>query len=243
MPLEFTKYKNNEKSKWDHMTDTPPAPETGAHPTATRKSLQITRRLFHMGMGLFVGVIYQFLISHNKAIYTLGTCACLVYILDQIRINYPELSSKIKIINRYLFRAEEQLKESAGVPFVMGLLLTLISFPKVVALVGIYTLALSDPLSALIGIKYGKTQIAENKSLEGSLAFFTSTLLLAFTVLFWHVNYLSTMTNKVLLTSFLIATITTIFEMLPIRLDDNLTIPIFTSGTLWILCTILNIPL
>ena len=33
-----------------------------------------------------------------------------------------------------LLRAEEELKESSAVPFVMGLLLTILSFPKPVAL-------------------------------------------------------------------------------------------------------------
>jgi dolichol kinase len=66
----------------------------------------------------------------------------------------------------------------------MGVLLTLISFPKVVALVAIYTLAVADPLSAIIGIKYGKTKIVKGKSLEGSLAFFTASLIITFSYSF-----------------------------------------------------------
>lgn len=213
-----------------------------AAPTATRKSLQIPRRMFHASMGLGVGLVYQFLLTHSRAIYILGFCACVVYILEQIRINYPELSGNIKIINKYLFRAEEQLKESAGVPYVMGILLTLISFPKVVALVAIYTLAVADPMSAIIGIKYGKTKIVPHKSLEGSLAFFVSSFLITFLVFFWWTSYLQIMLGSVILLSFLVAFIGSLFEMIPLRLDDNLTIPLFTAGMTLLLCSMLGVP-
>ncbi|MCF8058354.1 MAG: SEC59/DGK1/VTE5 family protein [Bacteriovoracaceae bacterium] len=211
-------------------------------PTATRKSLQLPRRLFHCGMGISLGLVYQFLLTHSRAIYILGFCACVVYILEQIRINYPELAGKVKIINKYLFRAEEQLKESAGVPYVMGILLTLISFPKVVALVAIYTLAVADPMSAIIGIKYGKTKVVPHKSLEGSLAFFISTFIITFLVFFWWTSFLQIMIGPVFLLSFLVALIASLFEMIPLRLDDNLTIPLFTAGLTLLLCSMLVIP-
>ena len=211
-------------------------------PTATRKSLQLPRRFFHCGMGIALGIVYQFLLTHSRAIYILGFGACVVYILEQIRINYPELSGKVKIINKYLFRAEEQLKESAGVPYVMGILLTLISFPKVVALVAIYTLAVADPMSAIIGIKYGKTMVVANKSLEGSLAFFISSFLITFLVFFWWTSYVTTMLGPIFLLSFLVALIGSLFEMIPLRIDDNLTIPLFTAGMTLLLCSMLSIP-
>jgi dolichol kinase len=225
---------DSNKSKVEHFE--------GA-PTATRKSLQLPRRMFHCIMGVGVGLFYQFFLTHSRAIYILGFCAGTIYLLEQIRINYPELSSKVKIINKYLFRAEESLKESAGVPYVMGLLLTLISFPKVVALVAIYTLAIADPLSAIIGIKYGKTKLVKHKTIEGSLAFFFSNLIITFLVFFWWTSFLKVMLGPVILLSFLTAFSTSLFEMIPLRLDDNLTIPLFTAGVTLLLCTLLSIPL
>ena len=167
----------------------------------------------------------------------------MVYILEQVRINYPGLSSKVKIINKYLFRAEEQLKESAGVPYVMGLLLTLISFPKVVALIAIYTLALADPLSAIIGIKYGKTKITEHKSLQGSLAFFFSCFTVSFLVIYWNTGFMGIAVGQAILGSFLISITASLFELIPLKLDDNLTIPLFTALISSLYCTLLSIPL
>ncbi len=194
-------------------------------------------------MGLGVGLIYQFLLTHSRAIYILGFCACIIYILEQVRINYPGLSSNIKIINKYLFRAEEQLKESAGVPYVMGLLLTLISFPKTVALIAIYTLAVADPLSAIMGIRYGKTKITEHKSLQGSMAFFFSCFMVSFMVLFWSTDFLTIMVWQGILASFLIAITASLFEIIPLKIDDNLTIPLFTALISLLYCTMLSLPL
>ena len=130
-------------------------------------------------------------------------------------------------------RAEEQLKESAMVPYAFAVLLTIITFPKPIALVAIYTLAIADPLSAIFGIKYGKRRIVPHKSLEGSAAFFISTFLITLGVL---AVYTGGVSLGIFMVTLAVAFVTSGFEMLPLKLDDNLTIPLFTAFALWILC-------
>jgi dolichol kinase len=211
-------------------TMTPDCPEEG--PTSTRNDLQLGRRFFHMSMGTIVVTTYALFLSHQETVYILGTGACLLYLMEQIRINYPELASKLMVVSKYLLRAEEQLHESAAIPYAIAILLTLISFPKVVAMIAILTLAWADPLSALIGIKYGKHKIAPGKSMEGSGAFFIASFLCSLLTLgFWngHLN------ASIWLFSLAQAIIVTLFELLPLRIDDNLTIPLFTATVVWIL--------
>lgn len=200
---------------------------------ATRKHLQIARRLFHMGNGVAVATLYWLSFSHQQMIHALGTAACLLYLFEQIRINYPEMSQKLLPMTKFVIRAEEQLKESAMVPYAFAVLLTIITFPKPVALIAIYTLAIADPLSAIIGIKYGKRKIVPHKTLEGSAAFFISTFIICLAVLS---IYTGGATLGVILITFVVALTSSAFEMLPLRLDDNLTIPLFTAFALWILC-------
>lgn len=201
-----------------------------AAPNSTRKDLQIPRRLFHFTSGITAGLIYQLFLTHQQAVYILGIMACLIYVIEQLRINYPN-AAHLKQLNKYFLRAEEQLKESAAIPYLMALLLTIISFPKSIALIAIYTLASADPLSAIIGIRFGKHKIVKEKTLEGSSAFFAASLIVCLIVLlpipgntFWPVLGVS------LFASFMI----TCFEMVPIKLDDNLTIPLMTAIILWI---------
>lgn len=205
---------------------------------ATRKDLQISRRLFHMANGFIIATAYAITFSHQQIVYFCGTIACVMYLLDQVRIAYPERIKKFERFSKYLLRAEEQLKESAAVPYIMANLLTIITFPKVIAISAIYTLAFADPLSAIIGIRFGKHRIVEHKSLEGSAAFFvTSFLAIAIVFSFHGIHGWQTWT-----TAFGVAFIGSCFEMIPLKLDDNLTIPIFTAFLLWVFCATLGIP-
>jgi len=204
---------------------------------STRQDLQIARRLFHVANGSIFATIYLVSFSHQQMVHLLGTIACLLYVVEQLRINYPEIAGKLIPMTKFIIRAEEQLKESAMVPYVIAILLTIITFPKPIALVAIYTLAIADPLSAIIGIKYGKTRIVPHKSLEGSAAFFIATFFCTLIVL----TIFSGFSAEVFAISTLIGVLSSIFEMLPIKIDDNLTIPLFTSFALWLICALFGI--
>lgn len=199
-------------------------------PKSTRKSLQLPRRIFHMVNGCVTAFIYSFL-THSLAVHILGIAACVLYIFEQIRLSYPEHQKKLNKFYNYFLRAEEQLKESSMIPYVMGLLLTIISFPKLIAICSILTLGIADPLSAIVGIKYGKNHVVKEKTVEGSLAFFIACFFCIFLPL---IVATSNPFYKVFFVSFLTSAMTTYIEMLPVKLDDNLTIPIFCSLALLI---------
>jgi dolichol kinase len=206
----------------------------------SRKNLQFARRLFHMANGVTIATLYWLSFTHAQAIHTLGTFACLLYLMEQIRINYPEQAQKLMPLMKFIMRAEEQLKESAMVPYAFAVLLTIITFPKPLALIAIYTLAISDPLSAIIGIQYGKRRVVPHKSIEGSLAFFFSSLIITLFVLSLTIGGLS---PSVVIVSLVMSLGVSIFEMLPIKLDDNLTIPLFSAFFGWVVCLLFGIHL
>ena len=206
-------------------------PESNLEVKATRNDFQLGRRFFHASMGIIVASTYHAFLTHQQIVYILGTAACLLYVIEQIRISYPEFSKRFSLVGRYLLRAEEQIKESAAIPYAMAILLTILTFPQTIAVGAIYTLAIADPLSAIIGIRYGKRRVVPNKSLEGSFAFMVATFCCLSYVLVdaegmftWHIG----------IVAFLVSFSCAIFEMIPIKIDDNLTIPLFTAFTLWI---------
>ena len=121
----------------NHVSDEHVAAAVSAVPTATRKDLQIGRRLVHMTNGFVIATAYALLFTHEQIIHLFGVIACLVYILDRVRIHYPELMQQAPRANTLFFRAEEQLKESAMTPYAIAILLTLITFPKPIAIIGI----------------------------------------------------------------------------------------------------------
>ena len=94
-------------------------------PLSTRHNLQIMRRLFHMFNGFAIATLYLISFDHSQMVHFLGTLACILYVVEQVRINYPETAAKLLPFTRFIIRAEEQLKESAMVPYAMAVLLTL----------------------------------------------------------------------------------------------------------------------
>ncbi|MBF0492622.1 MAG: hypothetical protein HQM15_07570 [Deltaproteobacteria bacterium] len=207
-------------------------------PTATRKDLHLGRRFIHMASGIAVTLSYWLLFSHTQVVHLLGTIACIAYVSDRFRVAYPEIAKKFEGLTNFFLRAEERLKESAMIPYAIGILLTILSFPKPIALVAISTLAVADPLSAIIGIRFGKRHWVKEKTIEGSLAFFSVAFFCSFYILF---HSTTTLWWQILLISSILSLTATAFEMLPIKLDDNLTIPIFVGFVGWALCVLLGL--
>ena len=225
-----------------HEPDTTPpvagAPAATSPTLATRKDLQLGRRLVHIANGSAIATAYALLFTHQQIVHIFGSIACLVYIMDRVRMHYPELLERAPWINPLLFRTEEQFKESGMTPYAIAILLTLLTFPKTQAMIAIYTLAIADPLSALVGITWGRHRIASGKSLEGSLAFFGAT-----TVITGAVLRLMTIVAgaPIAVAALTIGLASALFEVLPLRLDDNLTIPLFVGVAGWVVCTIVGI--
>ncbi|MGH7822109.1 MAG: diacylglycerol/polyprenol kinase family protein, partial [Candidatus Binatia bacterium] len=183
---------------------------------------------------------YNLLFTHRQVVYLFGTIACVVYVLDQVRVHYPEVLQRAPRIGEIFFRAEEQVRESAMVPYAIAILLTILTFPKPAALIAIYTLAIADPLSAMIGITWGRRHLVPEKSVEGSAAFLLAAFGCAAVVLFTSTEVSA---GRGVAVSFVIGVLAATLEMLPLRIDDNLTIPLFVGFVVWILCGVFGVPL
>jgi dolichol kinase len=216
------------------------APADVALPTATRRDLQLGRRLFHMGNGVAVATAYALFFTHQQVVHVFGVIACLVYVLDRVRIAYPEIARHAAWANRLLARAEEQVRESGMTPYAIAVLLTILTVPKPAALIAIYTLAIADPAAAVVGITWGRRKIGAERSLEGSLAFFAATLGIAVFVLAGSIVAPWTTITAMAVT---IATAAALCELLPLRIDDNMTIPLFVGFATWVVAALFGVVL
>lgn len=214
--------------------------EAGAA-VATRHDLQLGRRLFHLGNGVAIATAYALLFTHEQVVHVFGAIACLVYIADRFRIAYPEVvARRMPWVNRVFVRAEEQVREAAMTPFAIAVLLTILAVPKLAALVAIYTLAIADPLAAVIGIRYGRRRLARNRSLAGTLAFFAAAAAITVAVLHWGTP---APPRQLAGAALGVGAIAVACELLPLRVDDNLTIPIVVGFATWAMTALLGIGL
>lgn len=118
--------------------------------------------------------------------------------------------------------------------FFLGAFLTLLIFRNTpdIVVAGIIVLALGDSASTLGGVAYGRHKIPYNreKSIEGSIAGFGAAFigLLVLTPLSIFVSVGASLIGMVA-------------ESLPLGVDDNITVPIAASFSIWILTVAITI--
>ncbi len=82
-------------------------------------------------------------------------------------------------------REEEKMCIGAHIYFSISALLVLLFFPRNIALATISAATIGDALAAIIGIRWGFHRFRNGKSVEGSLAFLLSSLLVMLIFLSW----------------------------------------------------------
>ena len=111
--------------------------------------------------------------------------------------------------------------------------LTIFIFPKIIAIVALSVLIISDVFAALVGRKFGKRNFLDikNKSWEGSIAFFVSALLVSIVY-----GFIFDLSYFYFIISFFASISAAMGEALAkevLHSDDNLTIPISFGITMW----------
>jgi dolichol kinase len=123
-----------------------------------------------------------------------------------------------KIFFGQVLREKEKSTLMGSTYFLFAILLTILLFPKSIAIISILILILSDTAGALVGKAIGRVPIF-GKTLEGSLAFFITALFIV-----WLYPQLNRLWGSVA------ALGATVIEVLPIKLDDNLSIPLVAGA-------------
>lgn len=121
------------------------------------------------------------------------------------------------------------------------LIISILSFSGIIekysGAIGIFIMGYGDGFAAIIGKKYSKKYfkiLNTEKSIEGSLTMFIISFII--TIIFSSISA----QNNIIITSLLIATISTIIEILSPFGIDNLTVPIIISITYEILTNIIK---
>lgn len=182
-------------------------------------TFEIKRQIFHIGGILFV--LASYLLDYDKLLVLLlisiGISASYFKIKNLLKIQFFDRYTRVEEIKRRFLLGATTLLFSITLVL---LLFRSIEIFRVSALV----LILGDSFSTMIGKVWGKHKIPYNrkKSLEGCLAFLTFAFLGALTQLPFQ-------------TSFLISALGMFIESLPLKLDDNLTIPLAVGFVLWLI--------
>jgi dolichol kinase len=182
--------------------------------------VEIRRKIVHLAT-LIIPIGYGLTTRETVLLFVIPLFLGLLGI-DLLRHFHPGTASLFK---RHFFgkvlREEEKPTLMGSTYFLFSTILTVLLFPKSIAITSLLILILSDTAAALVGKGIGRVRIF-GKTLEGSAAFFVTSLLVVW--LYPNLNRLS---------GTLAALGGTLIELLPIRLNDNLSIPLVTGAIMF----------
>ena len=177
--------------------------------------LEIRRKLIHL-TSLSIPIGYSF-IDRDTTLAILAGVFVLSLSLEIGRLFIPRIRSRVHPVFAPIMRVAEERKLSGATYLLAGAWITIYFFEKEIALVGLLLVSLSDAAAAIVGTAYGKIHLWQ-KTLEGSTAFFASTGLILIVMM--------NLSVEEMLTALFIGTLV---ELLPIPINDNLTLPVLTA--------------
>jgi acyl phosphate:glycerol-3-phosphate acyltransferase len=180
------------------------------------------RRLWHFVGGSFFPVLALF-IPEGILLVTLKIVTVTFVMVEIARFISPGVNQWMMSYLAVIFKKGVGSRLTGGTWLLLASLAVFLLFDKYVAITSLLFLSIGDMMAGLIGEKYGKRMVFNKKSLEGSLACLASCLAIAVVM-----SILApTMVMPVAIAG---AVSATAIELLPIPIDDNFTMPLFSAG-------------
>ena len=190
----------------------------------------IARKLIHYSASL-IPLIYYYFVEKMLAVELLLLASIIVVFSDLLRMIGPRSRRLYWKIFGWMTKRRELKHEFTGASFLLvGSLLVVLVFPKNIAVVALIFLTVGDPTACLIGTFFGRIKTFSHKTVEGTLAFIVAGFLVSLFVLEVPVLY-----------KLIAAVAAGLVEMLPVKIDDNFTIPLISGLLLGLLTGTINI--
>lgn len=181
---------------------------------------ELARKATHMFALVIPGGYYLLSLEKSTMLMIMVPIAVIMVFIDVSRLHNGALWHKVlrRIFGR-MIRAHEQAGDFTGATYILAsTVATVALFSKPVAVTALVFIIVGDTFAALIGRRFGKHKFLKNKSIEGSLACLATTAIVGLLA--------PGITPVVGLVGALVATIA---EAAPIRVDDNVSVPLLSG--------------
>ena len=193
------------------------------------KPKNLSRNVFHVSMGLLGIGLYELVLTRFEVLLVGGIILLGFVFLDVLRRVSPVWNERlVKRVFGRISRPSEAHRVPSATWYLTGLLLGVLLLSQHAIELGALVLAFGDPVASLVGKKWGRTRLYRDKSLQGTLAFFTVAALAA--VLFTWLVVPGVGLVRALWLGPAVAAAGALVELFSVRVDDNLTIPLLTGG-------------
>ncbi len=180
----------------------------------------LKRGLFHIFAGLSVAVVALF-IPRMVLLTSIGVVTFVFLAFDILRLRSPGINRWFFSHFKWLLREEEASHLTGASYMLVGSLIAFLVFQRDIAVLAICFLAIGDAVATITGKYLGRMSIF-GKTVEGDLACFISCVVTGF--VFYYAGF------NIGLLAILVGSLgATIAEVIPLPINDNLTMPLLAG--------------
>jgi glycerol-3-phosphate acyltransferase PlsY len=174
----------------------------------------------------FVLIIYYLCAGKKDVLTLVGSITLFFLLLDLIRLFFRRVNVFFFQKIKQVYREKEYRTFSSITLFLFAYFLTILLFDKPIAVLATSFLTFGDFFSKIFGILFGRTRIFE-KTLEGSLAHLSACLVAGYLLLGYVGIPVATYLAGALMAS--------VAEVLPLGVDDNFSVSLFSASIMYVL--------
>jgi len=181
-------------------------------------SLETKRKLIHLS-ALSIPISYYFVPEYISKPALFSVTGGFV-VVEALRLSFPSLKILFMNVARSLIREHELTTLTGSTYLLISSSTCVLLVRKEIAIAAISYLILGDSVAAIVGKRFGKVRVF-GKTLEGFFACFIMCLAIGLLIpgIDLHVAVVGALTASLV-------------ELLPIRVDDNLRIPLIAAGVM-----------
>ena len=184
---------------------------------------EFARKAIHLSNAIIPLGYYYFFSNKIDMIIVLVSILIFCFFIEIYRINNPILSTFFSNWFEFMMREKEREGEITGATWVfVGALFTILLVPDPFNIISLLFLSFGDTFAAIIGMKFPYIKFGR-KTLSGSIAGFFSCLIIGL-VIDIPVTY-----GVIVLGAF----VAMFIEILPLPVNDNVSIPIFSGLSMY----------
>jgi dolichol kinase len=193
-----------------------------SHLVAQTEGPQPWRRIFHSVNGLLIVAALVVLDPRwEVAVAALAAASAAALLLDGLRFRIAALNRLFFTLLRPFASPREARGIASSTWYLVGCLLTVVAFPRRIAIPAILVLALADPAASYIGRRWGQRRTGTGTWL-GTGVFMAIATLILLPFAPW-------------MSALMTAGVTAWAERSRLPLDDNLIVPLVCGAVLWTL--------
>jgi dolichol kinase len=183
------------------------------------------RNVFHVANAVWVLCLVEYVLTTQARLLGVALAGAVwAWSMEIGRRWVPAVNTLLMKVFGPVAHPHEAHRVNSATWYATALVALALCFDVHLGVAGLAVLGLGDPMAALIGRRFGRTELVNGRSLEGSVAFVLFGSVAAFAALaLWHPE-LGLRAHLVL------AGVTAVFgavaELLTRRIDDNLAIPV-----------------